>query len=263
MDTDPNPREALGTIRAELSALTSSADPRCVALRVAESHQIARLHRVERPLDVPGRRLQAGFERMLNGFEGLEDLTELGLRLLVQESFAARSSLRARQCLAWLAAERGTTDLCLTLHAGGAELAVMLEAAVIGAHRETLEALLELRPSKDALESALEVCLVADAFDAAHALYLKGAPVARAAAAAVRLEKLNWVDLLLSWGAPPDRVLVQAALDGNTLAITLGLARGADPAALCEGRLLSEIARHRGQSEAAVLLDQRAGAVGG
>ncbi len=243
MDTDPNLRS--------------------IPVLLEQSQQIARVHGVERPVDVAGRRLKAGFERMLNGFEGLEAVSELDLRLLVQESFAARSSLRARQSLAWLAAERGISDLCLTLHAGGADLAVMLEGAIVGARCATLTELLELHPSKEALESALEVCLVADAFDAAQSLYLQGAPVGRAAAAAVCLEKLKWVDLLLSWGAPPDRVLLQAALDGNTLAITLGLARGADPAVRVDGRLLSELARHRGHLEAAVLLEQRAGATGG
>jgi hypothetical protein len=263
MELDPNPRDVLGTIRAELATLGNAADPRFVALLAAESFQIARLHRIERPLDVAGRRLKAGFERMLNGFEGLDELSELELRMMVQELFAAKASVKARNCLGWLAAEKGICDLCLTLHAGGADVSVMLEAAVIGRQGATMAELLDLRPSKTALDAALEVCMVSDWFDAAQTLFDSGAPVTRVAAAAVTLEKLKWVDLLLSWGAGPEAVLRQAAFDGNTLAITLALARGANPAAPCEGRLLSEIARHRGHGEASMLLEQRAGAAGG
>lgn len=264
METGTNPRATLGAIRAELATLEGGTDPRpAAALRLAEAYQIARLHQIERPLDVAGRRLKAGFERGLNGFEGLEDLTELGLRLLVQELFAARAPLKERNCLAWLAAERGISDLCLTLHAGGADLTVMLEAAVLGGRSATLCDLLELHPGNQALAAAMDVCLVADAFDAAQSLFLAGAPIVRAAAAAVSLGKLQWVDLLLSWGAPPEAVLIQAAFDGSSLAITLALARGANPAEPCEGLLLSEIALHRGHLETAVLLSQRAGATGG
>ena len=259
---DANPHEVLGAIRAQLAALPSGTALER-ELRRAETAQIARLHRVRLPLDASERRLKAGFERMLNGLEGLEELNELNLRIHVKElldSEAPKSSLSA---MAWLVAERGISDLCLSLYSGGADLSVMLEGAVLGRRLSTLEELLTMRPSVQALRQAMETCLVMDALDAARILEEAGAPVEDAAAAAVSLGKLDWVQRLLAWGAPADAVLVQAAFDGSVSAITLAVARGGRTAQLREGLLLAEIARNCGHLEAAALLTPPAGARAG
>lgn len=250
---DANPREVLDSIRAQIAAL-----PRGTALerelRRAEITQIARLHRVEQPLSASERRLKAGFERMLNGLEGLDELNELNIRILVKELLDAEAPRGALNAMGWLVAERGISDLCLSLYAGGAELAVMLEGAVLGRRVSTLEELLTMRPTKKALRAAMEACLVMDALDAAQILERAGAPVDAAAAAAVALGKLDWVQRLLTWGAPADAVLVQAAFDGSVFAITLAVARGARTAQHREGLPLAEIARTCGHLEAAALL---------
>ncbi|MBS1152900.1 MAG: hypothetical protein H6Q89_4598, partial [Myxococcaceae bacterium] len=68
---------------------------------------------------------------------------------------------------------------------------------------------------------------------------------------------LDWVQRLLTWGAPADGVLVQAAFEGSVYAITLAVARGAKTAQLREGLPLAEIARNCGHLEAAALLTPR------
>ena len=259
---DAPAREVLGDIRARLAALPpGTALER--ELRRAETAQIARLHCVAVPLNASERRLKAGFERMLNGLEGLEDLNELNIRILVKEQLDAEAPKKALNALAWLVAERGISDLCLSLYSGGADLAVMLEAAVLGRRLATLEELLTMRPTTRALQLAMEACLVMDALDAAQILERAGAPVEDAAAAAVSMGKLDWVQRLLAWGAPADAVLVQAAFDGSIYAITLAVARGAKTAQHREGLALAEIARNRGHLEAAALLTLPAGARAG
>jgi hypothetical protein len=248
-----SPREALGAIRAQLASLPSGTALER-ELRRAEITQIARMHRVELPLGAAERRLKAGFERMLNGLEGLDELNELNLRILVKEQLDAEAPKKALNALGWLVAERGISDLCLSLYAGGAELAVMLEGAVLGRRLSTLEELLTMRPNPSALRLAMEACLVMDALDAARLLHRAGAPVDDAAAAAVSMGKLDWVQRLLTWGAPADAVLVQAAFDGSVYAITLAMARGALSAQQREGLPLAEIARTCGHLEAAALL---------
>ena len=262
MTTEPNARALLGDIRAQLAALPAGTQIER-ELRRAETAQIARLHRVELPLDPSERRLKAGFERMLNGLEGLEELDELNVRILVKELLDAEAPKKSLNAIAWLVAERGISDLCLSLYAGGAELAVMLEGAVLGRRLSTLEELLTMKPSVQAMRVAMEACLVMDALDAAQILQRKGAPVDGAAAAAVSLGKLDWVQRLLNWGAPADAVLVQAAFDGSIYAITLAVARGAKTAQEREGLPLAEIARNRGHLEAAALLNQPAAARAG
>lgn len=123
---------------------------------------------IDKPLDASERRLKAGFERMLNGLEGLEECNELGLRILVKELLDLGALAPSLNAIGWLVAERGITDLCVCLHSGGADLTVMLEGAVLGHRLSTLEALLALGPSRPALQLAMEACRVTDALDAAE-----------------------------------------------------------------------------------------------
>ena len=257
--SNASPREVLDAIRAQLAQLPAGTALER-ELRRAETAQIARLHRVQLPLTASERRLKAGFERMMNGLEGLEELNELNIRIHVKELLDAEAPKQALNAMAWLVAERGISDLCLSLYAGGADLAVMLEGAVLGRRLSTLEELLTMRPTALALRRAMEACLVMDALDAAQLLERAGAPVEDAAAAAVSLGKLDWVQRLLTWGAPADGVLVQAAFEGSIYAITLAMARGAKSAQQREGLPLAEIARNCGHAEAAALLTPPAAA---
>jgi hypothetical protein len=123
-----------------------------------------------RILDASERRLKAGYERMMSGLEGLDELDELSIRILVKEHLDSGAPKRSLNALGWVAAEHGIPDLCLSLYAGGAELAVLLEGAVLGRRLDTLAQLLALRPDARALQLAIEACGVVDATDAAQLL---------------------------------------------------------------------------------------------